>query len=141
MRSHASRIAESALSTPRGNTAAGLGLLVGALLLFTLVRWLENAGPKSVFGDVVWVTLGVGFVSAAVLGGLVLLAQPARRGLGRAAAIGSGAYLLVGLALLATGIPGYVPSGAWYVLPTWPMLVIWLHACTLGTGLWPCPPG
>lgn len=128
------------LRTPRGNTAIGVVALLAAVLAFALVRWLDEAlatGVPEAFGLV----LSVGLVCALALAGLVLLARPARRGLRRATLLGVGAYLALGVLLLATGIPGYVSPGAWYVVPTWPMLVIWLHACTLGVGLWPCPAG
>lgn len=128
------------LRTPRGNTVVGLLALGVAVLSFAIVRWLDEvlaSGVPEAFG----LGVSVGLVCVLALLGLVLLARPARRGLRSAGRLGLGAYLAVGLLLLTTGIPGYVSPGAWYLVPAWPMLVIWLHACTLGTGLWPCPPG
>lgn len=122
------------LATPRRNAATGTLLVVAAVALFALLTrvgggdlglWLAQAGT-----------------SASTLLGFVLLAQPARLGIRRAGAIGVGSYLLVGLVVLATGIPVYnIEPATTYLLVLWPTYLIWLHPCLLGGGLWSCPPG
>lgn len=131
----------SALATPRGNIRAGIVLIVVAVGMFPLLRVLEDAMAPSVWRETLLIGGLVIVMPALVLAGFVLIFEPARLGLARSGAWALGTYVAIGLLLTATGIPGYVDPGAWYVLPSWPGYVIWLHECTLGVGLWPCPPG
>lgn len=134
-------LVRSAMATPRANTWTGLGLIVAAVGLFLLIDVLADVLPSTLLRSAAYLTGGVVVMPSLVLVGIVFLLQPARQGLARAAGWGVAVYVSIGLLLVATGIPGYVEPGAWYLAPFWPYFVIWLHECTLGVGLWPCPPG
>lgn len=129
------------LETSRGNHLAGGGLILGAGLLFAGLRNADDALYTQAWWEAVFLFFGLGIIPATVLCGLILLLEPARPGLWKSALLASLLYAIVGLGLVATGIPGYVPQGAWYLFPSWPMYVLWLHECALGFGIWPCPAG
>lgn len=131
----------SAMATPRANTWTGLGLVVAAVGLFPVFRALAGVLPSTLLRSAVGMTVAGVVMPSLVLVGIVFLLQPARQGLTRAAVWGLAIYVSIGIVLVATGIPGYVDPGSWYLAPFWPSFVVWLHECTLGFGLWPCPPG
>lgn len=125
------------------NTAAGNRALAAALILAAIasVALFRTAGPAVPEGALLVFFLIV--PSLLTVGGLILLAQPARVGLQRASLVGIGVYLVLGVLVTLVGIPGYIdgPALAPHYVLGWPAYVVWLHGCPVGVGIWGCPGG
>lgn len=129
------------LSTPRRNLQAGLLLAAVSVLGFAAFVAVEDGLASSSAVGLLWGSMVFVLLPLLVLASLGFLALPARWGARRAGAGALAVYLGVGMLASFAGIPGYIDPGAWYLLPSWPSYVLWLHECALGVGLWPCPPG
>lgn len=97
---------EAAVSTRRGNLAVALALACATVLVFGLLRAVAGVLPRHPASFLLEVLVFLLVVPLLAFATVTLLAQPARRGLSRAALAGLGAYLALGLLFLATGVPG-----------------------------------
>lgn len=131
----ATREVLAALSRPGPALAAAGAILLVDVAAFALWRVVNAGLPEPV-------TLGA-FLGLSVppLAAWALLARAGGLSARRALAASVGAHLTAGLGFLAAGIPGYLEPGFGPLVVFWPSYALWLHSCTLGAGLWPCPPG
>lgn len=135
----ASLARERLLSTAAGNLVLALALIALAVGLLPALDALAEAAGGGSWSDLVWISSFHVVIPALVGAGLVSLAQPARLGLRRALQVAGAGYLVIGILLAFTGIPGYVRPDSPMLFIFWPGFLIWLHACSTGVGSWPCP--
>lgn len=119
----------------RERLVAASAILLAAVASSGVARWGDPLPEALLFG------LFVVIPSVLVWAAIVVAFWSPGRDLARVALAAAGGYAAVGLATLATGIPGYVGPGAPFLLPFWPAYWLWLHECAFGVGLWACPPG
>lgn len=127
------------LRTRKGNLVGGAGLVLFSLVVFALLRAI---GPQLVGRQglsSLWLPLAMALVSVPVFGAISLFFAGSGMGFPRGLRYGVLTYALIGVLVVAFGLPGAVPSGIVAAGPFWPFFILWFHPCVFGFGIWSCP--